>query len=398
VTSSDEPAPRVRNVAVAASSYAPHKGGVEELVRQLVDEQSARGGRPIVMTMRWPKDLPASEDIEGIPVRRYLYRFPEGRPSRRVLARFTAPAVVSAIAAELRSQRTELVHIQCVSSGAWFVERAARRVGLPVVATLQGELKMDATRIYERSPRLRQTLMHLMRTADAVTACSGQTLHEAEEWSGIDLGERGSVVFNGVRVSDFESGTPFVWPRPYVFAIGRMVHQKGFDVLIDAFHRLIGESRADLDLLIAGDGAERADLEARVEALGLGDHVTFLGATDRDRTVSLFLGCRLFVLPSRHEPFGIVNLEAMAAGRPIVATAVGGVPEFVSDGETGLLVEPENPVALCDAMRSIVDDADLARRLSARARLRANEFDWSAIETQYQRVYAEAIERFQRAR
>jgi glycogen(starch) synthase len=384
-------ADRIRRVAVAASSYAPHKGGVEELVRQLVHEQSANGDTPIVFTMRWPKDLPAAEDIEGIPVRRYIYRFPEGRPSRRAYARVTTPFVVAAIASELRRSKVELVHIQCVSSGAWFVNRAARRVGIPVVATLQGELTMDATQVYERSPRLRSTLRELLRTADAVTGCSGQTLAEAEQWADIDLGDRGSVVFNGVRVADFRSVAPFDWPRPYVFGIGRLVHQKGFDVLLDAFARLVVEVPTDLDLILAGDGVERSALESRAASLGLGERVRFLGATDRDRTVALFRGCEVFVLPSRHEPFGIVNLEAMASARPVVASAVGGVPEFITDGETGLLVPAEDSAALCDALRRIVTDPSLAQGLATRARLRADEFDWSAIDAQYQSVYRRAI-------
>jgi glycosyltransferase involved in cell wall biosynthesis len=99
----------------------------------------------------------------------------------------------------------------------------------------------------------------------------------------------------------------------------------------------------------------------------------------------------VFVLPSRHEPFGIVNLEAMASARPVVASAVGGVPEFITDGETGLLVPAEDSAALCDALRRIVTDPSLAQGLATRARLRADEFDWSAIDAQYQSVYRRAI-------
>lgn len=396
MTSSKDPRPTrpaAERVVLAASSFAPHKGGVEELVRQLARQQAKDGESPRVVTMRWPKSLPSSEVIEGIPVRRFLYRSPEGRFSRRVIAWMTMPVTIAAVALELRRSRAQLVHVQCVSSAAWFVEKAARLLGLPLVVTMQGELTMDATQVYERSAFLRKTLQHLLRTADAVTACSRHTLEEAEAWAGIDLGDRGAVVYNGVRLSDFDDVEPALRSRPFVFAVGRHVHQKGFDVLLEAYARLCQERDLEWDLVIAGDGPEHAGLIAQSQSLGLGERVEFVGVTDRPATVALFKGCSLFVLPSRHEPFGIVNLEAMAAGRPVVATSVGGVPEFVSQGETGLLVPPEDPVALAAAMAWLDDNPTSARTFGERGRIRAGDFDWAEISADYRQVYADAIAR-----
>jgi len=385
--------PPIRRVTIAASSFAPHKGGVEELVAQLAEQQRSEGGEPQVFTMRWPKDLPAAETVAGIPVRRFLYRAPEGRPRQRLLARASRSRTVAAIATELRRTRAELVHIQCVSSGAWFVEQATRQVGLPLVVTLQGELTMDATGVYDRSPFLRATLRHLLETADAVTACSRATLEEAEAWSQIDLGARGSVVYNGVRLADFDRVEATRRARPYVLAVGRHVRQKGFDVLLDAFAVLGERPGFDWDLVLAGDGPEHTDLAGRVQHLGIGARVELLGATEREQTAALFKGCAAFVLPSRHEPFGIVNLEAMAAARPVVASAVGGVPEFVEDGVTGLLVPPEDPAALARALQQLHDDPGQAALLGRQGRVRAADFDWSAISRDYRTVYAQAVER-----
>ena len=385
--------PRVERVAIAASSYAPHKGGVEELVRQLAGQRAAAGEMPTVITMRWPKSLPGTEVIESVPVRRFLYRVPEGRPSRRALAHLTERLTVRAVERSLRRSGAQLVHIQCVSSGAWFVEQATRRAGLPLVVTMQGELTMDADQIYQRSPFVGATLRHLLETADAVTACSRHTLAEAETWAGIDLGDRGTVVYNGVGVSDFDQAAPAVRTRPYVFAVGRHVRQKGFDVLLEAFARLQTDSGFTWDLVLAGDGPERAGLVAQAARLDLDGRVTFLGATGRRETAELFKGCALFVLPSRHEPFGIVNLEAMAAGRAVVASAVGGVPEFVKDGDTGLLVPAEDSAQLALAIRRIHDDSSLADAFGASGRAVASDFDWGEIDRQYHRVYVQAIER-----
>jgi glycogen synthase len=383
----------VSRVAIAASSFAPHRGGVEELVRQLAREQLGEGGSTTVLTMRWPKSLPAREAIEGVPVRRYLYRAPEGGLAHRALAILTMPVTIGAVALHLRLSRAQLVHVQCVSSAAWFVARAARLTRLPLVVTLQGELTMDATDVYGRSPFLRSTLRQLLRTADAVTACSQDTLDEARTWSGLDLGDRATVVPNGVRLTDFEGVEPTRRPRPYVLAIGRHVRQKGFDVLLDAYAELCGRADFDWDLVIAGDGPEHDALVARAEELGLADRVAFPGATDRRQTIGLFKGSSLFALPSRHEPFGIVNLEAMAAGRPVVASSVGGVPEFIEDGVTGLLVPPEDPGALAEAIGRLHDDPRQASALGQNGLRRANDFDWPAINRAYQHVYRQAMQR-----
>jgi len=385
-----------RRVAIAASSFAPHKGGVEELVRQLAHQQVLEGGSPTVFTMRWPKSLPSEEVIEGVPVRRFLYRAPEGRLRHRALASVTKHRTIEAVRAELRRSRADLVHIQCVSSAAYFVEKATRSEGLPLVVTLQGELTMDATGVYERSAFLRATLRELLRSADAVTACSRHTLEEAESWAGIELGDRGSVVYNGVRVADFDDARPVERARPYLFAVGRHVHQKGFDVLLDAFAILAADADFGWDLVVAGDGAEHGTLVAKAGDLGLADRVEFVGSTDRRRTAELFKGCAAFVLPSRHEPFGIVNLEAMAAGKPVVACAVGGVPEFVIGGETGLLVPSEDPGRLAEAILRVHDEPETASAMAGRGRAWADRFDWAAISADYEAVYRQAVSRFRR--
>jgi glycogen(starch) synthase len=393
VNASRPATPSVPDVALAASSFAPHKGGVEEVVQQLALEQRASGASPTVLTMRWPKRLPRHQEVEGIPVRRFLYRAPEGDLPHRALARAAQPVTVAQIRRQLRRTGAQVVHIHCVSSAAWFVGQAARRAGLPLVVTLHGELTMDATGVYERSPFLRSTLRHLLSSADSVTAVSLATLEEAENWAGVDLGERGTVIYNGVRVSEFANAVPEVRLRPYVFAVGRHVKEKGFDLLVDAFAGLASDPSFGWDLVLAGDGPEHQELRAKVELLGLERRVELTGETSRRQTASWFRGASAFVLPSRHEPFGIVNLEAMASGVPIVASAVGGVPEFVTDGEVGMLVPSESATAIEAALRRLHDDRAFARRLGEAGRVKARLFDWAQISARYARVYEDAIAR-----
>jgi glycosyltransferase involved in cell wall biosynthesis len=128
-------------------------------------------------------------------------------------------------------------------------------------------------------------------------------------------------------------------------------------------------------------------LKSLGQELKLDGQAHFVGRVDRAGAIALFKGCEWFVLPSRHEPMGIVNLEAMAAGKAVVASRVGGVPELVEDGQNGLLVPPDDPDALALALRRLASDAALSRRLGECGATRARDFDWDAITAQYLEIY-----------
>ncbi|MBS1846935.1 MAG: glycosyltransferase family 4 protein [Actinobacteria bacterium] len=376
-----------RRLVLAPSAYAPSLGGVEELTAKLARTLSSDGHPVLVSTMRWPKSLPQYERVEGVDVSRRVFRTADTPGVRGLLARCAALVLTRQLIAEYRRFAPEIIHIQCVSHAAAYRARAARALGIPLVVTLQGELTMDASDVFGRSPHLRSCLRDLLKNADAVTACSAATLHEAEGWFGRSLGDRGHVIYNGVDVEEFRDAAPMDHPRPYVFALGRHVRQKGFDVLIDAFASLAASRAGDLDLVIAGDGAETESLRSQVARLGLSERVHLVGRTDRATTTRWFAGAAVFVLPSRHEPFGIVNVEAMAAGTPVIATAVGGVPEFVHDGENGIVIPPEDAGAMAHAITRVLDDTALRDRLVANAKLTAEQFRWQNIAAQYEQIY-----------
>lgn len=373
--------------AIVASSYHPHVGGVEELVRQLARHQRKRGMYPVIATMRWPKDLPTEEDHDRIPVRRYSFRVAERRPRQALTAVLTRKAITRRMVADLRAFGVDLVHVQCVSANGWYALRAAQMLDVPLVVSLQGELTMDASAVYQRSSVLPNLLRELLLVADVVTACSSATLIEAEAFTGVDVGDRARVIYNGVSLSDFDV-LPVKRPRPYVLGIGRLVPQKGFDVLLRAWSK---SALPDFDLVIAGDGVARAELEQLAADLNV--DAVFLGAVTRRDVPGLFRGAQAFVLPSRHEPMGIVSLEAMAAGTPVVATRVGGVPELVHDGETGVLVPPDDVQALSAALQRVLRDADLRSRLAASASAHVERFDWSLITDEYLDAYEVAARR-----
>lgn len=181
------------------------------------------------------------------------------------------------------------------------------------------------------------------------------------------LAGRTAVVPNGIPALGAAMRTPK--PTYDVIAVGNLRDgQKGIDILLRALATIPGRfSRA----LVVGDGPARDGLEQLSRELGLSDRVEFCGASRQ--VPQLLAAARLFVLSSRYEGMPNALLEAMAQGLPAVATAVGGVAEIMTDGETGVIVPPEDPEALAGAIAALLSDAERSGRLGQAARARIQE-------------------------
>ncbi|MBI5015082.1 MAG: glycosyltransferase family 4 protein [Deltaproteobacteria bacterium] len=156
--------------------------------------------------------------------------------------------------------------------------------------------------------------------------------------------------------------------QPLVGTIGALVDHKGQRYLVEAAALVLRE-RPEARFAIVGEGELRADLEARAEVLGLGDRLLFTGF--RRDVPAVLDALDLFVLPSHLEGLGTIVLDALAAGKPVVGTRAGGIPEMIEDGRHGLLVPPRDPPALAAAVLRLLGDPELGRRLAAEGRTRA---------------------------
>jgi glycosyltransferase involved in cell wall biosynthesis len=172
---------------------------------------------------------------------------------------------------------------------------------------------------------------------------------------------------------------------PTLAFAGRLGVQKSLGVALEAIAAVEGVA-----LLVAGEGDERARLERTVAELGLGDRVRFLGAQPRDAVLELFAASDASILSSSWENFPHTVVEALAAGTPVIATTVGGVAEIVRDGENGLLVPPEDPVALAAAVRRYLGDDALQKRLRATASASVERFAPEHVFAELERVLAGA--------
>ena len=176
---------------------------------------------------------------------------------------------------------------------------------------------------------------------------------------------------------------------PIVASVGRFVEVKGYRYLLEAAAQ-VARARAGVHWILVGDGELRGELEAHARSLGLAPQVHFTGW--RDDIPDVLALCDVFVLPSLREAFGRVLVEAMAMGRPVVATTGGGVPDVVVDGETGLLVDPAASAPLAAAVQTLLENPGRAGHLGAAGRRRAQStFSLTAHVDAVERAYAELL-------
>lgn len=351
-------------------------GGVQVHVRQLAQHLTARGHVVVVLApgVRAPDE----------PWVRVV-----GRPLRIPYGGTVAPICFSLrswrrIRSAVRGFRPDVVHAHepFTPSTSMLAVLAA---DVPVVATFHAYLERSRL-LGVAAPALR-TVRRRIDHGIAVSEAAAAFVSRAFDGPL-------AVVPNGVDVARFaEPATPAegLPPGRRLLWVGRLDPQKGFPVAVRAFARLAGEFD-DLSFVVAGDGRDR-------DAIGLlapGDRarVRMLGAVAHDAVPAYQADADAFVSSATgQESFGMVLVEAMAAGVPVVASDIPGYREVVRDGVDGLLVPPGNPGALASAVGRLLSDEELAARLAAAGRERAAEFSWERVVPRIEAIYEKAIPR-----
>ncbi len=355
---------------LAPSAFFPAKGGVEELTLQLARQYQRRGHEVTVVVHRHPPDLPEVDEAEGVPVRRIVFHLPGRDP--RALAGYPATVARQLRALAAIGAPPDLVHVQCPANQVPALTAYTARHRVPFVITTQGEVTMDAGQIYQHSAQMRLALRAGSRRAALLTACSGRAGDDAAA-----VAARFAdclVVPNGVDPAQWE--VTELPTQPTFAAWGRHVPQKGLDLLIRAF-ALVREKLPDAVLRIGGDGDQTPALR---ELAGPG--VEFVGSLDRSGVQDLLVRSRVAVVPSRLEPFGIVAVEAMAAGRGVVWSTNGGLAD--ATGGLGWGVDPNDTRALADAL--VAAHREPVDPMVARAH--AESLSWENIADRYLAAYS----------
>lgn len=240
----------------------------------------------------------------------------------------------------------------------------------PMVGTFHAAGRSTSYRLFAGSLKrmLRHLAVRVVVSKDALALVQGY------------LGGEFLTLYNGVELDVFRGVEPTPSPDPTILFLGRHEERKGLAVLLDAFDRLPGTPR----LWVAGDGPATASLRAahpnpRIEWLGR--------ISDDDRNARM-VGADVFCAPSLHgESFGVVLIEAMAAGTTVVASGLDGYRNVATDGVDALLVEPGNAEALAAAIQRALTDRDLAARLRAAGTERAEQFSMKALAEKYLEIY-----------
>ena len=254
-----------------------------------------------------------------------------------------------------------------------------------IVARLAGVRAVISSVRVEEPRRHHQVLNTLTwRLADRIVCVSESTARFFCESTHADTRQVVSIP-NGVDASRFHRGGRARTQRPVVVSVGRLDSQKGYDVLIEAA-KLCADRGVDAEFVIAGDGPRRQELEQKIADYRLASKVQLVGRTDDVR--GLLTAADVFVSSSRWEGMPNAVLEAMAAGLPVVATAVGGTVELVVHDETGLLVPPGDAGAIADAVTALVSDPTYRASLGKRAHTRVmTHFTWERNVAAFSALY-----------
>jgi phosphatidyl-myo-inositol alpha-mannosyltransferase len=350
-------------------------GGVQVHVRQLGTRLLERGHDVIALT-----------PSRGRPTERWVRSV--GRPlavpyNRSVAPICFSPASARRVRAAIRALAPDVVHAHepLAPSTSMFALRAAAWAGVPVVATFHAGAERSL--LFDlAAPALRR----LARGLEVRIAVSRAAAAFAER----RIGDGFVMVPNGVDVERFASARPArLPPGRRILFVGRMDERKGFRVAVDAFRRL---AERHPDLLLVGIGSGREAAAARSAPGDIARRIVLVGAVPNDDLPPFEAAADVFVAPSvGGETFGVVLVEAMAAGLPVVASDIPGYDEVLEDGVEGLLVPPRDPAALAEAVSRILDDAELAKRLGEAGRVRANGYAWGSVTDRIEALYASAV-------
>ena len=382
----------MRIVHVTLRFDAP--GGVETTVREVARRQRAEGhdvevfASDLVDEAGWVRGRGFRPSVDGVPVRRFPVR-------KQLLPGVTMPTMVGLVDA-LAEDGADVVHAHSHRYGHVLEAAAvASRTGVPLVVS---------THYHPPDPGEPRWKKGFLRLEDAGFGASAyrvaralvvESQREAELVGEIAPRRKVRVVAPGVELSEWADATgdraaapPL--PERYLLFAGRIASNKGLPTLFEALARLPADGRLPL-VLLGPPWGENAALEQRARQLGISDRLLWLGAVeDRRGYRAIMRGASALVLPSAWEAFGLVLLDAMAARTPIVASAVGAVPELLEGGRDGRLVPYGDAGALAAALRGIGEDRDGTAARVERAGERVAGFTWAASVERLRSVYREA--------
>lgn len=399
----------MKRVLIFSLAYQPFVGGAELAVKEITDRIAPGGYSFDMITLRFDRNLPRVEKIGNVTVYRIGFCVRGAHVSDRSMPfvckiakiLFPVSAFFTALSLNRRHRFDSIWALMANQAGfaALFFKLANPRVAY--VLELQDGRPFSLM-------KARQPVLHFLwplyrqvyGMADRIKVISHFIEREVRT---IGYAKEIIVIPNGVDVAKFSASPPLEKAAElkarfgkqagdtFLFTASRLVLSRGVEDVIGALVYL----PPHVKLLIAGDGEDREKLERIARGLHVRERVIFSGQVAHEKLPALLHVSDIFVRPSLIEGMGSAFIEAFAAGVPVVATAVGGIPDFLTDGETGLFCEVRDPKSVAAAVTKYLQNPLLAARVAQNAKkLAAEHYDWSGIaRAMRERVFAPLLER-----
>lgn len=370
-----------------------HTGGVNQVVSNLYREMLADGElQPLLMVNKWSVIRPIEKVIDGhraVYVRLWVPWTEAGSFVGLLKWVVASPVWIFDLVRFCRRHRVLAFNFHFADLGVFPIAllRFFRLYRGALIISFHGADLRDA----RTAGRVERVLWRfVLHSATAIVACSKALAADVSEFAG-KMARSVHAIQNGLDIEYFLSnldrsnGLPkILHNREFILSVATWEWKKGLDVLLRGFAE-VRRTNAGIALVLVGRASEaESGLRTLAAELGVANDVLFFESVPHNQ-IGLFLErAKAFCLPSRAEPFGIAILEAGAYRLPVVASRVGGIPEIIVDGETGLLVEPDDVKALAAALGRVLCDTDLARDLGERLYQRVGgSFSWRRAYKEY---------------
>ncbi len=383
------------NILFVTPFFLPQTGGVATYVEEIQRALRDRGHKVLVLR---PGDsdsispCPCNDDNSVFQFYMRPFWFSSSLIKGLVATIFYFLPTLWRLSRFLADHEIQLVCLEYPLPNVFYFALLRRVQCFKIVVGLHGD---DVLSLHLLGRSEQWVVRKCIRNSDWVLAHSSSLLSQAEKIVG-RLGPNRSYLPLGVDIKRLRAiaqtggafpGRPMC---PYVLTVAKLYPRKGLDLLLEALHT-VKNKVAGYCFAIAGDGPEDARLKQLAMDLNVNDIVLFLGEVPNLDVPKLLSQCEFFLLPSRSEPFGIVLLEAMAFGRAVLASHVGGIPEFVAHGQNGVLIPSCNTDVLGAEIVQMLADKESRSRLGMNGLKWVEQFDYRTLVLKYEQLFEKVL-------
>jgi glycosyltransferase involved in cell wall biosynthesis len=360
-------------IAILVSLFPPKWLAGTEIATYYMAEYLAQRGHEVHVITSLDEGLPEESYEKGF----YIHRLP------RIKIRFAGAFLFWAdIVRVIQKISPDIVHAQSLGTGVPALV-SKKLLKIPYVVWGQG------SDVYLPDWFTKLTSKTIIKNAGSAIALTEDMKRAMQAMYDRDI----AIVPNGIDLKEYTSERPMQnveGAEKRILFVGRLHPVKGVRYLLQAMS-IVHQELPEAKLILVGDGEEREYLENLTGSLGIRKYVEFVGRIPHERVPDYMHHADVFVLPSLSESFGLVNLEAMACGLPIVATRVGGIPDLIEDGANGYLIDPMNQQQIAEAVLKLLQNEMLWKEMSDNNRKEVEKYRWNTVVATLEEIYQNSL-------